>query len=127
MLHEVDFRANPLIAAAGEEQFLRWRSNLNDSQIFFEFIKKDRDLLLKEYEFNVHPSEAVSVVISSKLRDMTGNDYQHSEIHEIGENIYRPILSGPWEGHDARDAYKEALDWWEQQLDELDATTSKKP
>jgi len=37
-------------------------------------------------------------------------------VAEIGENIYRPMLDGPWEGDDARDVLIAAIDWWEEQL-----------
>jgi hypothetical protein len=38
----------------------------------------------------------------------------------IDENIYRPILDGFREGHDARDVLTDALIWWESELDAVD-------
>ena len=124
VLKQVDAKTDPRIAAAEKEQFKKWKQDDRDSDMFFEFIKKDRDLLLKEYEFNVHPLDTSSILITTKLRDQNGNIFEHNEVHELDGNIYRPILSGPKEGDDARDAYKEALEWWGHQLDEIDQIIS---
>ncbi|WP_417816105.1 hypothetical protein [Thalassospira alkalitolerans] len=127
VLKEVDGKTNPQIASTEKAQFEKWKQNSDDSEMFFKFIKKDRDLLLKEYEFNVHPLNTSSILITANLRDQNGNIVEHNEVHELDENIYRPILSGPKEGDDARDAYKEALEWWEHQLDEIDRIVSNQP
>jgi hypothetical protein len=37
-------------------------------------------------------------------------------VAKIGENIYRPLLDGPWEGDDARDVLTEAIEWWHASL-----------
>ncbi len=37
-----------------------------------------------------------------------GAPVRFAQIAEIGENIYRPLLDGPWEGNDARDVVSEA-------------------
>jgi hypothetical protein len=46
---------------------------------------------------------------------------RHSEVFELGENVYRPIIQGYREGDDARDVYQDALDWWDAQLNSIDA------
>ncbi|MFH1806499.1 MAG: hypothetical protein ABID63_16585 [Pseudomonadota bacterium] len=126
VLKEVDGKTDPLIASAEKAQFEKWKQDDIDSEMFFGFIKKDRDLLLKEYEFNVHPLDTSSILITTNLRDQNGNILEHNEVYELDENIYRPILSGPKEGYDARDAYKEALEWWGHQLDEIDRIISNR-
>jgi hypothetical protein len=46
------------------------------------------------------------------------------EVVELDENIYRPMLDGPWEGDDARDVLRVAIDWWNAELDKIDAATN---
>ena len=41
---------------------------------------------------------------------------QAAEVFQLDENIYRPIIDGFREGDDARDVYREALDWWDAEL-----------
>jgi hypothetical protein len=31
------------------------------------------------------------------------------------------MLDGPWEGDDARDVLRNAIDWWKAELDKLDS------
>ena len=45
---------------------------------------------------------------------------KHREVYELEDNLYRPMLAGPWEGDDARDVLQEAINWWEKELDLID-------
>ena len=97
--------------------FVEWKSNRSKHAIFWDFIEEERNSILKEYQFNVHPMEEVDVLVSSTLRNtVTGENVQVGEVVRLGENIYRPIMDGIGEGIDARDMYREALDWWDAEL-----------
>ena len=64
------------------------------------------------------------MLIEFGLASPKDSAYQtHQEIVELDENLYRPMLAGPWEGDDARDVLREVIDWWKLQLDEIDAAS----
>jgi hypothetical protein len=44
-------------------------------------------------------------------------------IFPIGDNIYRPLLSGFREGEDARDVLSDAITWWDEQLAAVEFST----
>ena len=46
----------------------------------------------------------------------TGEKFLSPQVMSLDKNIYRPILDGYSEGNDARDVYREALDWWDNEL-----------
>jgi hypothetical protein len=95
----------------------RWKSQRRENAIFWEFIEQERNNILKEYRFNLHPLDHVDVaVMLTAQQSETGKITQIPEIIPIGENIYRPVLDGYSEGDDARDVYREALDWWNAEL-----------
>ncbi|MDE0209404.1 MAG: hypothetical protein OXJ64_05930 [Boseongicola sp.] len=106
--------------------FVEWKSNRSKYAIFWEFIEEERNSILKEYQFNVHPLEEVDVLVSSTLRNtVTGEDVQVGEMVRLRENIYRPIMDGFGEGIDARDMYREALDWWDTELSAIEKDCSR--
>ncbi len=108
---------NKIIKEISDGLFKEWKSDEAKHLIFWEFIKKDRDNLLKEYRENVHPLEKVAVVVQSVLQPIKGGaPALHNAVFEIDENIYRPVMEGPWAGDDARDVLQEALNWWNEQL-----------
>lgn len=55
----------------------------------------------------------------------TGENSYTTEIVPIGDNIYRPLLSGFREGDDARDVLSDAIDWWETQLKNIETRREK--
>jgi len=121
VLDKVD-GSNPIIKRVAKDSFLRWKTE-EEHRIFTEFIDKERNILLKEYNSDVHPLEEIPMALEAVLQPLNGGDpitVTLGDIINLGENIYRPMLEGPWQGTDSRDLYKEAIEWWEQQLDFID-------
>jgi hypothetical protein len=114
---------DPLVKAAAKEAFYNWKIDEKHS-IFRDFIEKERNNLLKEYASGVHPFQEVPIVIDLTLASLGKNEQKQlislKDVIEFDENIYRPMLEGPWAGDDCRDVYKEALTWWENELDSID-------
>ena len=103
--------------ASIDAAFGGWKANRSKHVIFWEFIEEERNNILKEYQFNVHPLEEVEVVVNSTLKSaVTGEKVQVGELAQLGENIYKPIMDGFYEGINARDVYREALEWWSAEL-----------
>ena len=108
---------NPAIGGLIDQRYVHWKSNRMEHAIFWNFIEKERNNILKEYRFNLHPGEDVDVAVMTTLRDPeTGGTRQAAGVFQLDENVYRPIIDGFREGEDARDVYREALDWWDAEL-----------
>lgn len=116
VLDKVDSE-DPLVKHAGSVAFKQWRSADPKHEIFREFIERERNNLLKEYRSDVHPLAEVTFALEFAAQPLGGSPaVRFAQIAEIGENIYRPLLSGPWAGDDARDVLSEAITWWDHQL-----------
>ncbi len=103
------------------DAYKEWKGDTPQHEIFREFIEKHRNTLLKEYEFNQHPMEAVPVAVEFLAQNPeTGETWVNRQVANLDENIYRPLLGGYREGDDARDVLGEAINWWEDQLDTLE-------
>jgi hypothetical protein len=125
VLHKVD-GADPKVRRQIDIAYRRWKSQRTENAVFLEFIEQERNNILKEYRFNLHPLDNVDVAITLTAKHYeTGNIVQIPEIIPIGENIYRPIVDGYSDGDDARDVYQEALDWWEVELAAIDCAISE--
>ena len=116
VLYKVD-GDDPTLLHLIDAAYNRWKTNREANAIFWEFIEKERNNILKEYRFNIHPIGDVDVVLMTAIQHPeTGDTAQIAQVVPICENIYRPITDGFREGDDARDVYREALDWWDSQL-----------
>jgi hypothetical protein len=111
-----------IVRAAIDLTFSSWKTDRVGHAVFWEFIEEERNNVLKEYRFNLHPLDHVDVAVMLTVQDpKTGEVRQAPQIVPIGENIYRPILDGYSEGNDARDVYREAIEWWNTQLAEIES------
>ncbi len=126
VLDKVD-GADALVKQAAGALFKQWNGAAPEHEIFREFIDRERNNLLKEYRSDVHPLDQVSVAVQYTAVPIEGGEPSTlGQIVEIGENIYRPLLDGPWEGNDARDVLDAAIKWWQEQLDAIDAEVTFK-
>lgn len=114
------------VAQYVDHAYRDWQSNREQHSVFWEFIDQERNNILKEYQFNVHPLEAVDVAVTATLLNTeTGEEYLAPQVMSLGDNIYRPILDGYSEGDDARDVYREALNWWNEELSKIEEGIGK--
>ena len=111
---------------ASRVRYALWQSKNTEHEIFREFIDKERNNLLKEYQINIHPLEDVAVLVKGvAVPDGGGDSERLAQVFTLNENIYRPLLDGPWSGDDARDVLSEAIEWWETQLAAIDEEVLK--
>ena len=109
------------------KKFDEWKIKADPSHsIFRDFIKGERNLLLHEYKTNVDVRKEVEIyLVDERPAYFPSNESEQapasSEVFMLDQNIFRPMQSGDWRGEDARDVYETALNWWEKQLDEIDA------
>lgn len=109
VLHKVDtedFKVSQAVDAA----WSRWKCDRENNAIFWEFIEKERNNILKNYEFSMLESAELSLVVPGQNMPFT-----------IGENLFRPLMEGFGKGEDARDIYNEALQWWDTELTRIES------
>jgi hypothetical protein len=121
VLHKVDGQ-NPTLKLKIARAYQAWKADRKQHSIFWDFIKDQRDKLIHEYESDVHPLEKVPVAVEFHVVSLEdGSKHTVRDVMELDENIYRPMLDGPWEGDDARDVLRDAIDWWKTELDKIDS------
>lgn len=120
VLDKVDGEDRVVKRVAGEF-FARWKSGGED-KIFREFVEHERNSLLKEYRSDVHPSDNVAVAVQLSLMPLAGGDPVATAFTlDLDENLFRPMLDGPWDGVDCREVFADAITWWDTQLNKIDA------
>lgn len=117
VLENEDSKVSEEMAKAINEAWESWKKDLEKNKIFFEFIKLDRDLILKEYRFRAGVGVTINVptaVLNSKFE----------QIGQLGEGKVEydyEITDGPFKDKDQRELVEEAIGWWKERLDEIDA------
>ena len=108
----------PLIDSA----YNRWKADRSGNEVFWKFIEKERNNILKEYRFHVHDAETVDVVVTRDVVDADASQTSMMEgVFALEDNLFRPVTDGFGQGDDARDIYKEALKWWHTELARIEA------
>ena len=105
------------VRQAADRLFREWKSDDPAHEIFRELIEKERNSVVKEYAIGISEGP-VPVVIS--FQDPVTGGLSGYELEPIGENIYRPMMDGFYEGEDGRTLIELAIEWWEKQLDQID-------
>ncbi|MCB0639765.1 MAG: hypothetical protein KDC54_24240 [Lewinella sp.] len=107
-LHKVDSKRNDELRKIVEEWWGTLKANREDHKIFFEFVERERNTILKEYELGFFSGE-IDVLVRS-----TGESFR------LAETAFCPMSSGAFEGEDCRDIAASAINWWEEQLCEIE-------
>ena len=102
------------------EAYNRWNEDKLRYEIYWQFIKAERDLVLKEYKSSVFGGEHVNLTVVPQPL-MPPNTELGSSVHQLETDIYRPILSSFRQGDDVRDVYDDAIKWWESEVDRIEA------
>jgi hypothetical protein len=115
VLDKVDSAARPELARVVNDKWLEWKADREQHAIFWEFIEAERNVLLKSYEARYFDRNVT-------IAHIPGEDGEpiSFEIKEDLFSIFTPITSGRYSGEDARDIAKEAVAWWQEQLDDLE-------
>jgi hypothetical protein len=100
-LKEVERKRDSHTADAIDEAWARWKADREKHEIFWEFIKPERDSVLHEYEFGF---------LSGPVDVLMAPD---SEPFVLEDNLFCPITGGRFAGEDCRDVLAEGIAWWE--------------
>lgn len=109
VLRKVDSRRDPRTRRSIDEAWERWKSDRKTHALFWEFIREERNNILKEYEFGFL-SGPMDVLV-------TPND----EVFVLDDNLFCPISGGRFAGEDCRDILADAIAWWERELSTIDS------
>ena len=112
ILQKVDSVRDVRVKAAVDNAWSNWKADRDKHAIFFDFIEKERNAVLKQYEFGYQPGEVLLVASPVGGGEPT--------LAKLPQAIYAPLLGGPYEGEDARDVAHEVIEWWRTQLDEIE-------
>lgn len=107
VLHKVDANENQIVRNAVSEAFNSWKIHKEENAIFWHFIEDERNQVLKQYKVGFDPGPVKLIAERDKVP---------IGVYKVGDNIFCPIIEGPFSGEDCRDILKEAIDWWERQL-----------
>ncbi len=108
---------SPQIRVVIDRRFDDWKRERQANSVFWDFIENERNNILKEYRSSVSPDEEILLTVQADGPSRGAGDMgQKGQVFRLSENIYRPIVSGYGEGEDARDIYRQALDWWGREL-----------
>lgn len=66
------------------------------------------------------------ILVRTLRRESDAAIVTEEQVAPIGDNIYRPLLSGFREGDDARDVLSDAIEWWEVELAEIAGAAADK-
>jgi hypothetical protein len=83
--------------------------------IFWEFVEAERNNLLKQYKFGV---QAEPLCLTTETGDFLVNDETGAHLQDW--DYFKLSLTG-LEGREGRDAISDAIEWWKQQLDAIEA------
>ena len=113
---------NPKLHPFVDAAYRRWKDDRVANQIFWNFIEEERNNILKQYHFNIYPMDQTDVIVIPDTENIgTDESSPTPKVFSITGSLYRPIVDGFCEGDDARDVYREALEWWKTELNAIEA------
>jgi hypothetical protein len=115
VLDKVDCDADQKHRDCIARAWTKWKADRNSHSIFWNFIEAERNNLLKQYKFGVQP-EPIYLVTEEGDRLVTEKD----EPLTLEQDYFKLSLTG-LEDREGRDAISEAIKWWKQQLDAIEA------
>jgi len=116
VLDKVDGESSPKLKAAVSSAYGALKTTRPEPLIYWEFIEKERNNLLKLYEFGVQQN--VTVRPGAVWYNLTTGE---SGSTGGGPTTYEHLVrDGPYAGQDPRDVIAKAIAWWRDYLDAID-------
>jgi hypothetical protein len=113
VLDKVDSHSDPALKCAIQEAY---HTRQKSDPLYSGFIKCERDQLIHRYETAIYEGSCITLGVE---------DAGVVEMFALDECIYKPMESGPFAGEDGRDVLKSAIDWWDAELEWIDARTNE--
>ena len=107
VLHKVDGKRNRKLGSTVADAYRSWQADRSRHAVFWEFIENERNQVLKQYELGFLPG-TVAVAVDG-------------EVFQLGDTLFSPMSAGPYAWEDCRDVLAEAVEWWQVQLNQVEA------
>lgn len=123
VLDKVDGKRSPALQRA----ISAWWSGVNNDKaahpLFWEFIERERNSFIKEYATSARQIVAIQV---GAVNYDAKTDRQWSDPPQSTQYL-QCMHSGHYAGQDQREIAREAIRWWETQLDSIDLQVRNAP
>lgn len=97
----------------------RRTANKSQHPLFWAFIKEDRDLIVKEYKLRAQHGEFIRPPTTRLIRSP-----DEAGMCTVAFEYTYLITEGHFKGQDPRVIVRNAITWWEEQLDEIEANAA---
>lgn len=126
-LQKQDGPTNPALGRAQAAWWNRLKASKPDPAIFWDFIQEDRNVLLHGAEIRAGQSTMLFLVGVSRTRLVAGqaNPPATPAPPLLKATHSYHMNSGSFARRDPRDLVQEAIEWWEQQITEIEIEASK--
>lgn len=122
VLRNVDRASSTAMGAAVDAAWQKLQRSKPRPEIFYSFIEEERNIVLKEYRVRGRHIQGLGVISLSLPTQSGGQITVRSQ--EPTDLSLHVIHDGPFDGRQHADVAKEAIDWWEQYLDDVDRRAS---
>ncbi len=116
VLEKIDSKQNKTLKDIIKEEYKNIKLNEQDHEIYWEFICKERNNILKEYKVNA--GQGVTIHTNPLHFNLKTGEIKNEDSPSV--TYHYTITSGPLEGRDQRKVVEEAIIWWENYLDKID-------
>jgi hypothetical protein len=118
VLQKVDARRDKNYGTVIREFLAFTQSDKKRFSIFWEFIKKERDIILKEYSFTSEGFMELPIIEST---DEESGDLEVTGIFTTDLLLIDSDPGHLYEGHDIRNLVREAIEFWTSSLNYIEA------
>ena len=113
-----DSKKNPKLSKVIREKYQEIKKSQPEPKIFWKFIDEHRNSVIKTYKFQV--SRGIEGRTDAGLKFKA--DATRAKVSSPNPNakFYSSLTDEHFKGHAEKEIIKEAIDWWEAYLDEID-------
>ena len=124
VLYYVDRQTSPVMQDAVDQAWSHVSGTKPRPEILWGFIDEDRHAVIKEYRFTAGQGVKIFPPPLRLSATFAGRPSLPSPIVEGRAEFVYEMGSGPFSGRDPRAVAREAVDWWQEYLDAIDAAAS---
>jgi hypothetical protein len=117
VLHKVDGEGSPELGAAVKKHFDDLKARKPEPRIFWGFIEKERNDVMKLYQFSVRGNQTIGVQPGTigTITSPFGTTYAPESRFDVW-----PLIAGSFAGEQPFDVVQQAIDFWREGLDKIE-------
>jgi hypothetical protein len=122
VLHKVDAPADAKLAEIVAREYEKLKASRPIPEIYWWFIEDERNIALKEYKLRTVPYASATAASSLSVTDpMTGKLLTVAAKRAVDDLGFRVMVDGHYKGRLDMDVAAEAIAWWRQHLQNIEA------